>query len=59
MTAIFISHSSRDEVPAKELKDWLAAGGYERVFLDFDKDTGLPVGENWERRLYEEIARCH
>ena len=59
MTAIFISHSSRDEVPAKELKDWLAAEGYERVFLDFDKDTGLPVGENWERRLYEEIARCH
>ncbi len=59
MTAIFISHSSRDEAPAKELKDWLAAEGYERVFLDFDKDTGLPVGENWERRLYEEIARCH
>jgi hypothetical protein len=59
MTAIFISHSSRDEVSAKELKDWLAAEGYERVFLDLDKDTGLPAGENWERRLYEEVARCH
>jgi TPR repeat protein len=59
MTAIFISHSSRDEEPAKELKDWLAAEGYERVFLDLDKDTGLPAGENWERRLYEEMARCH
>ena len=59
MTAIFISHSARDAVLAKELKDWLAAEGYERVFLDFDKDTGLPAGENWERRLYEEMARCH
>jgi tetratricopeptide (TPR) repeat protein len=59
MTAIFISHASRDEVPAKELKDWLAAEGYEHVFLDLDKNTGLPVGENWERWLYEEMARCH
>jgi tetratricopeptide (TPR) repeat protein len=59
MTAIFISHSSRDELRTQELKDWLAAEGYERVFLDFDKETGLPVGADWERRLYEEIARCH
>jgi TPR repeat protein len=59
MTAVFISHSSRDELRAKELKDWLATEGYERVFLDFDRETGLPVGADWERRLYEEIARCH
>jgi TPR repeat protein len=59
MTAIFISHSSRDEPRAKEFKDWLAAEGYDRVFLDFDRETGLPVGADWERRLYEEMARCH
>ena len=59
MAAIFISHSSRDDSLAGELRAWLAKDGYEQVFLDFDKQTGLQAGENWERRLYEEILRCH
>jgi tetratricopeptide (TPR) repeat protein len=59
MAAIFISHSSRDEELAERMKAWLAEQGYEQVFIDFDKHTGLQVGEHWERRLYEEIARCH
>jgi tetratricopeptide (TPR) repeat protein len=59
MAAIFISHSSRDEALAAQMKAWLAEQGYEQVFIDFDKHTGLKVGEQWERRLYEEIARCH
>jgi tetratricopeptide (TPR) repeat protein len=59
MTAIFISHSSHDDTFANELKAWLAEQGYERIFLDFDKDTGLRAGENWERRLYEELSRSH
>ena len=41
------------------MKDWLASQGYEQVFIDFDKHTGIKIGEQWERRLYEEIARCH
>jgi len=59
MAAIFISHSSRDGVLAEEVRTWLAQAGYERVFLDFDKHTGFKAGENWERRLYEEVERCH
>lgn len=59
MAAIFISHSSRDEALAHDVRACLAKDGYEQVFLDFDKHTGLQAGENWERRLYEEIARCH
>jgi tetratricopeptide (TPR) repeat protein len=59
MAAIFISHSNRDGQPAERMKNWLAAQGYERVFIDFDKHTGIDVGEQWERRLYDEIARCH
>ena len=59
MTAIFISHLSCDDKFANELKAWLADQGYQRVFLDFDKDTGLRAGENWERRLYEELSRSH
>jgi WD40 repeat protein len=59
VAAIFISHSSRDNLLAEEIKAWLVGQGYEKVFLDFDKDTGLGVGEEWERQLYKQIGRCH
>jgi WD40 repeat protein len=59
VAAIFISHSSRDNQPAAEIKAWLVRQGYENVFLDFDKDTGLGAGREWERQLYEAIGRCH
>jgi hypothetical protein len=59
MAAIFVSHSSRDNQLADEIKAWLQSQGYEQVFLDFDKDTGLRAGEYWERQLYEELSRCH
>jgi hypothetical protein len=59
MPAVFISHSSRDQKDADEIKAALSRLGFERVFLDFDKDTGIGAGENWERRLYEELSRCH
>jgi hypothetical protein len=58
MPAIFISHSSRDNAAAAEIKAWLTAQSFEEVFLDFDKDSGLGVGDHWERRLYEAIERC-
>jgi hypothetical protein len=59
MPAIFISHSSRDGAMADEIKLALSSMGFDRVFLDFDKDTGIGAGENWEKRLYEEVSRCH
>ncbi len=59
MPAIFISHSSLDQQAADDIKGQLAQLGFEQVFLDFDKESGIGAGENWERRLYEELARCH
>jgi tetratricopeptide (TPR) repeat protein len=59
MPAIFISHSSLDQKAADDIKAVLAGLGFNRVFLDFDKATGIGAGENWEKRLYEELARCH
>jgi tetratricopeptide (TPR) repeat protein len=59
MAAIFISHSSLDAMAADEIKSVLERLGFERIFLDFDKDGGIGAGENWERRLYQEIARSH
>src|SRR5262245_40465166 len=59
MPAIFISHSSLDGKIADDIKATLARLGFDRVFLDFDKETGIGAGENWEKRLYEELSRCH
>ena len=59
MPAVFISHSSHDNKVANDLKAWLTTLGFERVFLDFDKDTGFGAGDDWEKHLYAEIARCH
>jgi hypothetical protein len=59
VAAIFISHSSRDNEFAAEMKAWLDHHGYEQVFLDFDKHSGLQAGAQWERELYEKVARCH
>jgi hypothetical protein len=59
MPAIFISHSSLDQQIANDLKTALDQFGFEQVFLDFDKVSGIDAGENWERRLHEEVSRCH
>jgi len=59
MPAIFIGHSSRDKKISDDIKSALARLGFERVFLDFDKDSGFGAGEAWEKRLYEEVSRCH
>ena len=59
MPAIFISHSSLDQKISDDIRTSLAKLGFEQVFLDFDKDSGIGAGENWEKRLYEELSRCH
>src|SRR5215467_12374391 len=59
MPAIFISHSSVDRKVSGDIKAALDRLGFEHPFLDFDKVTGLNIGENWEKRLYEELSRCH
>jgi hypothetical protein len=55
---IFISHSSRDQKQAEDLKAWLVSLGFDQTFLDFDKHTGIPPGADWERTLYREIERA-
>ena len=59
MPAIFISHSSKDGKSPATSRLRSTRLGFEQVFLDFDKETGLDIGENWEKRLYEELTRCH
>lgn len=59
MARIFVSHSSRDSAVAAEIKAWLSSQGFDNVFLDIDKHSGIPPGANWERKLYQEIDSSH
>lgn len=58
MSRIFLSHSSKDNYEAIALKNWLAAQGWDDVFLDLDPDRGIAAGERWERALYAAATRC-
>ena len=58
MSRIFLSHSSRDNFEAVALRDWLAAEGWEDVFLDLDPERGIAAGERWERALHAAANRC-
>ncbi|MGH3854167.1 MAG: toll/interleukin-1 receptor domain-containing protein [Pseudonocardiaceae bacterium] len=54
MARVFVSHASEDGECAVELHRWLVGEGHE-VFLDRDLRDGIPVGEEWERRLHERL----
>lgn len=58
MSAIFLSHSSRDNEIAVRVKAWLETQGHRSVFLDFDPERGIPAGRNWERELYQQLRAC-
>jgi hypothetical protein len=57
MAAIFLSHSSKDDTVAGELKSWLEARGH-TVFLDFDPEAGIRGGANWEQTIYDRLRIC-
>ena len=58
MSRIFLSHSSKNNFEAIALRDWLAAQGWDDLFLDLDPERGIGAGERWERALNEAAMRC-
>jgi hypothetical protein len=58
MSRVFLSHSSANNAEAVEIRDWLAAEGWNEVFLDLDPERGIAAGERWERALNEAASRC-
>jgi tetratricopeptide (TPR) repeat protein len=58
MSRLFISHSSQNNIEAVALHGWLAAEGWNDVFLDLDPEQGIKAGERWERALNEAASRC-
>ena len=58
MSAIFISHSSKDKKLALNLHKKLLSKGYKSVFLDLDRDDGIVAGDKWEEDIYRELKSC-
>jgi WD40 repeat protein len=61
VSLIFISHSSKDNAAAEELRDRLQQQGYSSegsIFLDFDSADGIKAGQGWEQALYRNIRAC-
>jgi hypothetical protein len=66
VSSIFISHSSHDNAWAERISDWLKDEQKQRpqeqrfrsLFLDFDSDDGIQVGERWRDQLYEHLQQC-
>jgi tetratricopeptide (TPR) repeat protein len=58
MSRVFLSHSSANNAEAVAIRDWLAAEGWNEVFLDLDPERGIAAGERWERALNEAASRC-
>src|SRR5499427_4650252 len=58
MSSVFLSHSSTNNAEAVAIRNWLAAEGWNEVFLDLDPERGIAAGERWERALNEAASRC-
>jgi len=59
MSTLFLSHSSNDNSVVHNLKEKLVGEGYQSIFLDFDPDSGIPGGRNWEQELYRQLRMCN
>ena len=58
MARLFISHSSRNNAKAIEVRGWLAANGWDDVFLDLDPERGIVAGQRWKEALQQAAYRC-
>ena len=58
MASIFISHSSRNNDRAIEVRDWLRDNGWDDVFLDVDPQRGIVAGQRWKEALQKAAHRC-
>lgn len=56
MAKVFVSHASQDLALACDVHGWLVNAGHD-VFLDQDLRGGIAGGEEWEKRLYDELRR--
>jgi uncharacterized protein YjbI with pentapeptide repeats len=58
MSAIFISHSSKDRADTDAMAAWLKKQGHTSYFIDYDENSGTRVGTDWEQVLYQRLRQC-
>ena len=58
MARLFISHSSRNNDRAVQVRDWLVANGWDDIFLDLDPERGILAGQRWKEALQKAAYRC-
>jgi hypothetical protein len=56
---VFFSHSSKDEMPLRKLKEILSAklGNHIDIFLSSDGQS-IPLGRNWVYEIQDALDRC-
>jgi hypothetical protein len=58
MSAIFISHSAKDNADAAATEAWLEEQGHKSYFIDYDEQFGIVGGAEWEQILYQRLRQC-
>ena len=58
VSRIFVSHSSSNAAEAVCLRDWLAAEGWDDIFLDLDPEHGIAAGGALGAGLNEAVNCC-
>jgi WD40 repeat protein len=53
---VFLSYAGADLSQALEVFGWLSADGHD-IFFDRDVRNGIPAGEVWKRKLYQELSK--
>jgi hypothetical protein len=46
LTSVFVSHSSRDQAAASQVRDQLLTAGFSALFVAFDPEQAVPVGRH-------------
>jgi formylglycine-generating enzyme required for sulfatase activity len=54
MAVLFVSHSSKDDVPATALEAWLCTKGFTDIFIDHN----MAGGERWQEELRASAGAC-
>ena len=54
MANVFISHAGADIDWAEQIHQWLSADNHDS-FLDRHNDDGIPVGVDWQQRIFERL----
>jgi hypothetical protein len=58
MSAIFISHSTKDHADAQEMASFLGQQGHTYYFIDYDEKSGIRAGTDWAQVLYQRLRQC-